>query len=41
MRLLDSLEIDALRFRGLTGWTPPYTLDEGIGATTAWWRSRS
>src|SRR5205823_5438094 len=41
MRLLDSLEIDALRFRGLTGWTPPYTLDEGIRATTAWWRSRS
>src|SRR5439155_1357992 len=28
-RLLDSLEVDALRFRGLTAWTPPYSLDQG------------
>jgi nucleoside-diphosphate-sugar epimerase len=39
-RLLDSLEVDALRFRGLTGWTPPYSLDQGLAATAAWWRSR-
>jgi nucleoside-diphosphate-sugar epimerase len=39
-RLLDSLEVDALRFRGLTGWTPPYSLDQGLLATAAWWRSR-
>ncbi|HTS23407.1 MAG TPA: NAD-dependent epimerase/dehydratase family protein [Casimicrobiaceae bacterium] len=40
-RLLDSLEVDALRFRGLTGWKPPYSLDQGIAATAAWWRDRS
>ena len=39
-RLLDSLEVDALRFRGLTAWTPPYSLDQGLLATAAWWRSR-
>ncbi|HZI83978.1 MAG TPA: NAD-dependent epimerase/dehydratase family protein [Casimicrobiaceae bacterium] len=39
-RLLDSLEVDALRFRGLTGWTPPYSLDQGLAATAAWWRKR-
>jgi nucleoside-diphosphate-sugar epimerase len=37
-RLLDSLEVDALRFRGLTGWKPPHSLDEGLLATAAWWR---
>jgi UDP-N-acetyl-alpha-D-quinovosamine dehydrogenase len=40
-RLVDSLEVDATRFRDLTGWTPPYSLDEGLAATAAWWRSRS
>jgi UDP-N-acetyl-alpha-D-quinovosamine dehydrogenase len=40
-RLVDSLEVDAMRFRELTGWTPPYSLDEGLAATAAWWRSRS
>jgi nucleoside-diphosphate-sugar epimerase len=39
-RLLDSLEVDALRFSALTGWTPPYSLDHGLGATAAWWRKR-
>jgi nucleoside-diphosphate-sugar epimerase len=40
VRLVDSLEVDALRFRGLTGWKPPHTLDEGLLATAAWWRKR-
>ena len=40
-RLVDSLEVDATRFRELTGWTPRYSLDEGLAATAAWWRSRS
>ena len=39
-RLLDSLEIDALRFRGLTGWTPPFSLDQGLLATATWWRTQ-
>jgi nucleoside-diphosphate-sugar epimerase len=36
-RLLDSLEVDALRFRGLTGWKPSFSLDQGLIATAAWW----
>lgn len=36
-RLLDSLEVDALRFRGMTGWKPPFSLDQGLIATAAWW----
>ncbi|HET9765102.1 MAG TPA: NAD-dependent epimerase/dehydratase family protein [Casimicrobiaceae bacterium] len=40
MRLMDSLEVDALRFRGLTGWTPRYSLDQGLAATAAWWRAQ-
>jgi nucleoside-diphosphate-sugar epimerase len=39
-RLLDSLEVDASRFRELTGWSPPRSLDEGLAATAAWWRIR-
>jgi UDP-N-acetyl-alpha-D-quinovosamine dehydrogenase len=39
-RLLGSLEVDATRLRALCGWTPPYSLDEGLAATAAWWRMR-
>ena len=39
-RLLGSLEVDATRFRELTGWTPPYSLDQGLDATAQWWRMR-
>lgn len=39
-RLLDSFEVDASRFRQLTGWSPPRSLDEGLAATAAWWRMR-
>jgi nucleoside-diphosphate-sugar epimerase len=39
-RLLDSLEVDASRFRELTGWSPPRSLDDGLAATAAWWRMR-
>jgi nucleoside-diphosphate-sugar epimerase len=39
-RLLDSLEVDALRFRGLTGWAPPFSLDQGLLATATWWRTQ-
>jgi nucleoside-diphosphate-sugar epimerase len=39
-RLLESLEVDAQRFCELTGWSQPYTLDEGLAATAAWWQSR-
>jgi nucleoside-diphosphate-sugar epimerase len=39
-RLLDSFEVDASRFRQLTGWAPRSSLDEGLAATAAWWRMR-
>jgi UDP-glucose 4-epimerase len=39
-RLIGSLEVDAQRFRGLTGWSPTYSVDEGLAATAAWWRMR-
>ena len=39
-RLLGSLEVDATRFRELTGWTPAYSLDQGLAATAQWWRTR-
>lgn len=39
-RLLGSLEVDAGRFRELARWAPPFTLDEGLRATAAWWKLR-
>jgi UDP-glucose 4-epimerase len=39
-RLLDSLEIDSSRFRELAQWSAPYSLDQGLAATAAWWRIR-
>ena len=37
-RLLGTLEVDAARFRELARWTPPFTVDQGLAATAAWWR---
>jgi nucleoside-diphosphate-sugar epimerase len=39
-RLLGSLEVDSREFCDLAGWSQPYTLDEGLAATAAWWRLR-
>jgi len=39
-RLLDSLEVDATRFREMATWSPPYSLEQGLAATAAWWRLR-
>ena len=39
-RLLGSLEVDAQQFCDLAGWSQPYTLDQGLAATAAWWRLR-
>jgi len=39
-RLLGTLEVDAGRFRELARWTPPFTVDQGIAATAAWWKLR-
>lgn len=39
-RLLGSLEIDSARIRRDLGWTPPYTMQQGLQATGGWYRSR-
>jgi len=39
-RLLGTLEVDAGRFRELARWTPPFTVDQGLAATAAWWKLR-
>jgi nucleoside-diphosphate-sugar epimerase len=40
LRVLGSLEVDTTRFRELAGWSPRYSLDDGLAATAAWWRMR-
>jgi UDP-4-keto-D-QuiNAc 4-reductase len=37
-RLLGSLVVDSSRFRARTGFTPPFTVATGLGATGAWYR---
>jgi nucleoside-diphosphate-sugar epimerase len=39
-RLFGTLEVDAGRFRELARWLPPFTVDEGLSATAAWWKLR-
>jgi len=39
-RLLGSLEVDASRLARVTGFTPPYTLDQGLADTARWYRER-
>jgi nucleoside-diphosphate-sugar epimerase len=39
-RLLGSLEVDSTIFGGRTGWTPPYSIEQGLTATARWWRLR-
>lgn len=39
-RLLGDLVVDASRIRSTLGWRPPFSRQEGLGATAAWFRSR-
>lgn len=39
-RLLDSLEIDDPGLRNELGWLPPYTVEQGLAVTAAWYRGR-
>lgn len=39
-RLLGSLEVDSTIFGGRTGWTAPFSVEQGLAATAAWWRLR-
>jgi UDP-glucose 4-epimerase len=34
-RLLDDLAVDSSHIRTTLGWTPPYTLDQGLAETAA------
>lgn len=37
-RLTDSLFVDSSAIRSQLGWTPPYTMEQGLDATVAGWR---
>jgi nucleoside-diphosphate-sugar epimerase len=37
-RLLESLELDCSKIRRELDWTPPYPMQEGLAAMTAWYR---
>ncbi|MBR8299986.1 NAD-dependent epimerase/dehydratase family protein [Burkholderia dolosa] len=39
-RLTRSLQLDTGRIKRVLGWHPPYTTQEGLGATAVWYRSR-
>jgi nucleoside-diphosphate-sugar epimerase len=39
-RLLDSLTVDGTAIRHTLGWSPPFTLDEGLRETAAWYLSQ-
>jgi nucleoside-diphosphate-sugar epimerase len=32
---------DVARLRDEVGWVPRYSLDQGVSATTAWWRAQT
>jgi nucleoside-diphosphate-sugar epimerase len=36
-RLMDSLALDSTAIRHTLNWSPPFTLDEGLRKTTAWY----
>lgn len=40
IRLLDSLTVDSSAIRRELGWSPPFTLDEGLRETAAWYLSQ-
>lgn len=37
-RLMDSLQIDSSRIRKQLGWTPPYSVDQGLALTAGWFQ---
>ena len=39
-RLVGSLAVDPSRFFRLTGFTPPFTVEQGLAATAAWYRGK-
>ena len=39
-RLLDSLAIDSSKIRRELGWTPPFTMEQGLAETMEWFQGR-
>lgn len=37
-RLIGSLSVDSHRIQNELGWTPPYTVEQGLARTVAWYR---
>ena len=40
-RLFGSFLVDSSALRRVRGWTPPFTVDEGLRATADWWRTQA
>lgn len=38
-RLLDELRVDSRHITGVLGWRPPYTVEQGLLETAAWYRA--
>lgn len=38
-RLLGNLQVDSSAFRNAASWSPPFSVDDGIAATAAWYRN--
>jgi len=39
-RLTESLTVDSSRIRNELGWTPPFTMEQGLAETAKWFRKR-
>ena len=40
-RLLESLTVDSSAIRSALGWKPPFSVDEGLRLTAAWWNGHA
>ena len=40
-RLTGSLQVDGARIRGMLGWVPPFSLEQGLTETARWYRDRA
>lgn len=40
-RLIGSLQVDSSRIKKELGWVPPYTMEEGLAKTAAWFKETS
>jgi UDP-glucose 4-epimerase len=38
-RLTGSLQVDSSRIRAVSGWAPPFSLDQGLAETADWYRT--